>query len=235
MIGLLQQVLLAGLGMALALSAWRVGLREERFAPFVADASLKGEGEFEVYAYRTSARFGGRLRVRVASDQVEITGPRIGPWLYWGWLAGQSALLLGAVVCLFLAVVFWRAQMLLGTAALFAGSWALSALGAVAFWELANVVAFSAGSAGERVCFPLSSVQHVSVGPGWARRGIWLVVLPYYPLLDRLSRCVVSFEAPASPEGGRAVYALLAASAAEARALAAALARPCTCSVAGCL
>jgi len=57
--------------------------------------------------------------------------------------------------------------------------------------------------------FPLSSVKRVKIGRGWARKGLWLVILPYVAQINKLSEGhVVSFEAPDGVKSGDSVYAI---------------------------
>jgi hypothetical protein len=55
--------------------------------------------------------------------------------------------------------------------------------------------------------FPLAAVREVKIGAGWARRGMWLLLLPYFKGIDSMATgLAVSFIAPADTAGG-GVYA----------------------------
>ncbi len=86
--------------------------------------------------------------------------------------------------------------------------WAVGTFGAVCFWELANVMAFSEGTMGETITFPLNAVKRVKIGGDWARNGLWFVIPQYILLITALAEggCV-SFEAPDGKTGRDAVYA----------------------------
>lgn len=74
---------------------------------------------------------------------------------------------------------------------------------AASFWELANLTGHRTTS------FPISAVKHVKIGRGWARKGLWLVILPYIAQINKSSeRHLVSFEAPDGVKGGDSVYAI---------------------------
>ena len=88
-------------------------------------------------------------------------------------------------------------------------------------WELANLISFGEGKRGDAATFPLSSVMDVRIGSGWARNGLWLVLLPYFSGIDRTAQGVcVNFEAPDGETGRDAVYALHMRAPEEAQALA---------------
>jgi hypothetical protein len=92
-------------------------------------------------------------------------------------------------------------------------------MGAAGLWEMANMATI--GSGHPTHSFPLSSVKWVNIGPGWAREGLWLVILPYVAGINKLSEGhAVSFEAPAGDVAGDAVYAFHMHTEKEARELA---------------
>jgi hypothetical protein len=176
--------------------------------------------QFEAYSYRTSSRFGSRVRVSVGSKMVSVTGPRVWPGLYRLWIAAQVVLLALVVAVLVVAVVArdWR-YVGVGVAAALA-HWVVSGCGAGCLWEMMNLAAFVAGTPGETTTFPPSAVSDVRIGPGWARNGLWLATLPYMLALNKISEgYCVSFEAPVCTMGGDVVYALHMRSEEEADAL----------------
>lgn len=167
------------------------------------------EHTFEAYSYRTSSRFGSRVRVSIDAGIVTVTGPRVGGSIYRLWIAAQLLLFWLMVPAVLAAVVLWDGRYLLLALALLVLHWAVSTFGAVSFWELANVTAFMEGSMGVTIGFPLSSVQRVRIGRGWARNGLWLAIPPYVPAVNQMSEGIcVSFEAPDGETGQDVVYAL---------------------------
>lgn len=168
------------------------------------------EATLEGYSYRTSSRFGGRVQVSVDDETVTITGPQVGVLLYRLWIAAQILLFWLSVPALLAAVILWDWKYLALALALLVAWWAVSTFGAVCFWELANVNAFMEGTGGKTTTFPVSAVKRVKIGRGWARNGLWLVIPPVVPMVNKVSEGVcVSFEAPDGDTGRDAVYALM--------------------------
>ena len=169
-------------------------------------AKKSQKATFEGWGYRTSSRFGSWTDIVVNEGVVSVTGPRVGILPYRLWIGLQAILLVLVVPYLLAGIVFldWRclalALWLLG-AHLFVGL-----LGAAGLWEYANMKAIGSGHPTQS--FPVSAVKRVRIGPGWARNGLWLVILPYVPGINKMARghCV-SFEAPAGDTGRDAVYA----------------------------
>lgn len=169
----------------------------------------KSEKAFEAYSYRTGSRFGSRVRVSTDGGVVAITGPRIGVSVYRAWIVAQLIVFWLIVPALLATVVLWNWRYLVLAVALAIIHWMVGTFGAVSFWELANLNAFTEGSMGTTVEFPVSAVQRVKIGPGWARNGLWLVIPLYVPGLNQVAEGVcVSFEAPDGDTGRDAVYAL---------------------------
>jgi hypothetical protein len=167
------------------------------------------EKVFEAYSYRTSARFGSRVRVSVDGGMVTVTGPRVGASIYRLWIVAQLILFWLIVPALLAAVVHWDWRYLVLALVLAVTHWALGTFGAVSFWELANLTAFTEGTMGTTVEFPVSAVKRVKIGRGWARNGLWLVIPLYVPGLNQAAGGIcVSFEAPDGETGADAVYAL---------------------------
>ena len=162
---------------------------------------------FEGYGYRTSSRFGSWTRITVDGDTVSVTGPRVGVLVYRLWLASQLlvlALIYPAVLAT-VALRDWRYLLLVP--GLFFLHWFVGVMGAAGLWELANMTAIGSGHSTHT--FPIGSVKRVRIGPGWARNGLWLVILPYVAGINKMSEDrAVSFEAPAGDILGDGVYAL---------------------------
>jgi hypothetical protein len=186
----------------------------ERFSPF------------EAYSYRVSARFGSRVRLSIADGSVTITGPRVSLIVYRSWIAAQAVLLASAFVALVVALILWDWRGLVAALFLLLLHLAVSGFGAGCLWELANLIAFLEGTSGETASFPLDTVNRVRVGKGWARRGMWLLILPYVAGINRLAEgFCVSFEAPDGETSRKVVYALHMQTPEAARALAGLLER----------
>jgi hypothetical protein len=74
---------------------------------------------------------------------------------------------------------------------------------------MANLTAFIEGSRGETVTFLLHTVKRIKIGSGWARKGMWLLILPYVAGINSLAEgFCVSFEAPSGKSGREVVYAM---------------------------
>lgn len=164
------------------------------------DQELRLEG----YSYRTSSRFGSRVKVSVDDRTVSVTGPRVGVLTYRLWIAIQAVLLALIAPTLVAAVVLWDWRYLALSLALPIVHLLFGGIGAATFWEMQTM-------AGRQttVSFPVSAVEHVKVGRGWARKGLWLVILPYVAPLNKISEGhAVSFEAPDRERDGDSVYAI---------------------------
>jgi hypothetical protein len=167
---------------------------------------------FEAYSYRTSSRFGSRVCVTVKDGLVSVTGPRVGLLAYRLWIVIQALILVSIPVAFGLAIVYGDWWFLVLAVILFGLHFAAGGIGAGCLWELQNVTAFFAGTAGETITFPVAEVEDVRLGKGWARRGMWLLLLPYFKGIDSLAQGVpggigLSFIAPdGTPDGG--VYAI---------------------------
>jgi hypothetical protein len=180
-----------------------------------------GETVFGGYSYRTSSRFGSRVGISVDEGMVTITGPRIGVLVYRLWIAAQVLLFWSIPLVLVMAAALWEWRYA-ATALVLAGAhWAVGTFGAVCFWELANVLAFTEGAMGQTALFSVSTVKRVKVGRGWARNGLWLVIPLFVPGINQWAEgSVVSFEAPDGETGRDAVYAFQMQTGQEASALA---------------
>jgi hypothetical protein len=178
---------------------------------------------FQGFAYRTSSRFGDCVRLSLAGEMVTVTGPRIGAATYRLWIVTQAVLLALVLPALVIGLALWDWRFLVLAPALVIVHWAVGGLGAAVLWSAANGTACTTGRF-PSVSFPLSAVKRVKIGRGWARKGLWLVIPYFVPLVNRMAEGhAVSFEAPGGGDSGDVVYCLHLPLQEEARALAAAL------------
>jgi len=162
--------------------------------------------EFDVFGYRTSSRFASHLKVSIDDQTVSVTGPRVGVTIYRLWISLQAIFLALTVPALITAVVLWDWRFLVAAAVMLLLYWIISAVGAVALWEYQTLMSFEHGGY-QSTSFPISSVKRVKIGRGWARNGLWLVLLPFVAGLNSASEGrAVSFEAPDGETGKDAVY-----------------------------
>jgi hypothetical protein len=167
---------------------------------------MQRQMSFEGYGYRTSSRFGSWTRITVEGDTVSVTGPRVGVLPYRLWIVAQLLVLALAVPVVLVAVVAGDWRYLLLVPGLLVLHWCAGVAGAAGLWEMANLAAIGAGHPVHH--FPVTSVKRVKIGVGWARNGLWLVILPYVAGINKMSEGhAVSFEAPAGDAPGDAVYA----------------------------
>ncbi len=166
--------------------------------------------QYEAYSYRTGSRFGSRVTIEVGSGKVSVTGPRVPVALYRIWLGVQAVLLLAAAASVVLAFVpGFSLWLLAGGPLLILVHLAFGAIGAGCLWEMAGLTAFFEGKKGDTETFPIDAVRDVRIGKGWARNGLWLVILPYVGGINQMAEGhAVSFEAPDGATGRDAVYAL---------------------------
>jgi hypothetical protein len=177
---------------------------------------------FDGYGYRTQSRFGSWTKITVEGRTVSVTGPRVGVFPYRLWLAAQAVLLSLVPLALVATVVLWDWRYLALVPALLIVHWFVGVMGAAGLWEMANATAMSEGHPTHS--FPVSAIKDVTIGPGWARNGLWLVILPYVAGINKLSEGLcVSFEAPGGDIAGDTVYAFHMRSEDDAQALAALL------------
>ena len=84
----------------------------------------------------------------------------------------------------------------------------ISAVGAVALWELANFLAFDKDKKGDNETFKIADIKDIRIGKGWERNGLWFVIPYVIPMIDMMSEGLcVSFEAPDSVTGKDVVFA----------------------------
>jgi len=162
---------------------------------------------FEVFGFRTSSRFASHLKVSVDDQIVTVTGPRVPVTIYRLWMTLQAVLLALTVPVLIVAIVLWDWRYLVTALAVLFLYWVISAVGAVALWEYQNFMSFDRGGY-QTTSFPVNTVKRVKIGRGWARNGLWLILLPFIASLNKSSEGrVVSFEAPDGDTSKDAVYA----------------------------
>lgn len=165
------------------------------------------ERAFDAFAYRTTGRYAGRVRVVVRDDSVTVAGPRAPRGLYvlWIWLQGLSLALVPPALALAAVKLDWHALLLaLGIALL---SVAFMGVGA-GIWPGMGETMFVAEGRFDAIEIPLSAVRDVTIGERWARDGLRLVIAPYAPGIDNLAEgYAVCFNAP-DGEGRDASYGL---------------------------
>lgn len=163
--------------------------------------------EIEGYSYRTSSRFGSRVWLSLTPDTVSVTGPRVSKSLYCYWIGVQLFFLAAFIGFIILAIVLlnagwlWLALLSLGLHGIAGG------VGAGCLWEMANLIAFGENRRGDTVSFARNSVRRVSIGSGWGRRGMKLLLLPYFALMAKSTSTNVSFEGPDGTDA-QGVYAI---------------------------
>jgi hypothetical protein len=162
--------------------------------------------KFDVFGYRTSSRFASHLKVSIDDQTVSVTGPRVGVTVYRLWIVLQAIFIALTLPALITAIVLWDWKFLVVAAATLLLYWIISSVGAVALWEYQTLMSFERGGY-QSTSFPITSVKRVRVGRGWARNGLWLLLLPFVAGLNKASEGrAVSFEAPDGETGKDAVY-----------------------------
>jgi len=180
------------------------------------------EMTFEAYSYRTSSRFGSRIRISVEGETVTVTGPRIEVFLYRFWIAITAVIFALSIFALLASLILLDWRYLVAVPLLLVLHLVFSGTGAGSFWEMKNLEAFDTEY--PATSFSVSTVKQIKIGRGWARKSLWLIILPYVSLINKVSEGrVVSFEAPDGQTGGDAVYAFYMHSDDEATVLAEAL------------
>lgn len=166
------------------------------FESMLYDVPPPGAAVFDGWAYRVPARFAGRVRVLVRHDSVTVAGPRVPPGAYRAWIWAQGLLLALVPAALAWVLVWLDWRPLLVALALALASWAVSILGAAAWPTLGELPLLDRGRF-SAVEFPRASVRDVSIGEGWSRGGLEVVLLPYKAGVDALAADrAVSFFAP---------------------------------------
>jgi hypothetical protein len=165
------------------------------------------------------------VKIVIDHGMVTVTGPRIGHILYRAWIVVQAVLLSLTFLSLLAAGLSMNWSFLVWSGILLASHGCAGGFGAGCLWELEILMELGAGIPGKSVCFPRGSVKNIQVGRGWARRGMWLLILPYIAFVDKMADgYCVSFEAPDGEREGDDVYALHMRSREDARRLAVSLA-----------
>jgi hypothetical protein len=165
---------------------------------------------FEGYHYRTSSRFGSRVRIKIGDDNISITGPRIGPAIYRTWILTQSILLFLIIPAIIFPLALGKPVYLLLIIGILFLHYAISGTGAIILWEGANVMAFTDGKAGDTEIVRMVDIKDIRMGKGWERKGLWLVIPYVIPIINKVTEGLcISFEAPDSVTGKDVVYAFL--------------------------
>jgi hypothetical protein len=165
---------------------------------------------FEGYHYRTSSRFGSRVRIKIGDDNISITGPRIGPAIYRTWILTQSILLFLIIPAIIFPLALGKPVYLLLIIGILFLHYAISGTGAIILWEGANVMAFTDGKAGDTEIIRMVDIKDIRMGKGWERKGLWLVIPYVIPIINKVTEGLcISFEAPDSVTGKDVVYAFL--------------------------
>ncbi len=165
---------------------------------------------FEGYHYRTSSRFGSRVRIKIGDDNISITGPRIGPAIYRTWILTQSILLFLIIPAIIFPLALGKPVYLLLIIGILFLHYAISGTGAIILWEGANVMAFTDGKAGDTEIVRMVDIKDIRMGKGWERKGLWLVIPYVIPIINKVTEGLcISFEASDSVTGKDVVYAFL--------------------------
>jgi hypothetical protein len=163
---------------------------------------------FDVFGYRTSSRFASHLKIKIADQMVSVTGPRVSVTVYRHWIALQAIFFALTVPLLIVTIILWDWRFLVAAIMSLFLYWVISSVGAVALWEYQTLMSFNRGSY-QSISFPIITVKRVRIGRGWARNGLWLILLPFIAGLNKASEGrAVSFEAPDGETGKDAVYVL---------------------------
>ncbi|MBE0416834.1 MAG: hypothetical protein IBX63_03630 [Coriobacteriia bacterium] len=161
------------------------------------------------YHYRTSSRFGEYVQLRFHGGVLQVSGRRLGVGGYCFFIGLQVLLMALVPVALAAAVLAADWCWVLAAVALFAAFAFASSAMAGGFWEGPGIAACQEPATLSRVEFPLESVSDISIGTGWARNRLAIVIWPFVKSIDALAAGhAVSFEAPDPVSGRRVVYAM---------------------------
>lgn len=165
--------------------------------------------QFEAYSYRVSSRFGGRTWIEMSENNISVCGPRLGARGYRLWIGVQVIIFWSSIPAILAAFILGNGRVFLLSLGIILVHWVISSMGAGCLWELENLMAYFNSSKGETATFSRKDVKRVKIGRGWARKGLWLAIPIYVPLVNRAAKeSVVSFEAPDGETGKLVVYAL---------------------------
>jgi hypothetical protein len=165
--------------------------------------------QFEAYSYRVSSRFGGRIWIEVGEHEIRVCGPRLGGGVYCLWIGVQVIVFWVSIPVILAAFILGNGRLFLLALGIIFVHWVISSMGAGCLWELENLMAYFNRSKGKTATFSRGDVKRVKIGRGWARKGLWLAIPIYVPLVNRAAKeSVVSFEAPDGEKGKLVVYAL---------------------------
>lgn len=166
------------------------------------------ENTFEAYSYRTSSRFGSRIKVSVDAETVTVIGPRVMPLIYRLWIGVQIVLFWLIIPTLLAAIVFRDWRLLIPALILAITHWFVGGAGAGCLWEMENLTAFTVGVFGKTISFSVKEVKDVKIGRGWARKGLWMAIPLFVAGVNQWAEgFCVSFEAPDGEKGKEVVYA----------------------------
>ena len=162
----------------------------------------EGAKVFDGWSYRVGARFAGRVRIAVYEDRVAVAGPRVPRSLYELWMWVQGLLLALVPPALFAAVITLDWRWIVAAIVIWVLSFGIS-FGGAGLWPGLGEVLHEKGYL-KALEFPRTSVREVSVGKGWSKGGLEVVLFPYKAGVDKMAQgLAVSFYAP--DEFGREV------------------------------
>ena len=166
--------------------------------------------DYSAYHYRTSSRFGSRVKLTISGKDLTVNGPRISPLPYWIWIYTQSALLLLVIPAIVVPIALGRPIFILLVLAVLLIHNSVGAIGATALWEYSVAMDFSGDTNNSITEIPLKDIRDIRVGKGWERKGLWFVIPYVIPLINTISKDVcISFEAYDNITKKDVVYALL--------------------------
>lgn len=193
LVGVVAAACVGTMGVTIVRLLWRPALGTATVRPstpietgLVGAAPAANERVFDGFSYRATARYAGRVRVVVTDTTVTVAGPRAPRGLYvlWIWLQGITLALVPPALVLGLVALDWRALPLgLG---IFIISALVMAIGA-GVWPGMGETLFVGEGRFDATEVPLADVRRVTIGEGWARDGLRLVIAPYAAGIDALA------------------------------------------------
>lgn len=175
-------------------AAWRTATPLE--SALVAGLPTAEERAFDSWSYRVGGRFAGKVRVVVSPDTLVVSGPRIPRGIYrvWMWAQGLVLAIVPPALAWALVALDWR-LLVLGVGS-FVLSWAI-ATGGAGMWPGLGEMEYVTNGRYKAIEVPRSRVRDVSIGHGWQRGGLEVVLWPYTKGIDKLAEGrAVSFFAP---------------------------------------